>query len=1327
MGRVTARSRRPIITGGRPVSDDRQTMLLHAVPLLVLAGLYVLVSVLIGLSLLRERRTSWLGLGIWFLFAVVAAISTLLGVLALSGRDALSDEQSWLVLIGAAAVAVPGVIVLARGHDRALLVTARRRVREAEEFATERGREADAVARLSSALSRAQTGEDAARSLFDEVEGLLAPDALLLARVDEELRTAAGFAARGIDEAWWRDVVLDLDKDVGAIVSVVRDRAPLSVYDAVTAQNVNRALADAVQAKSAAFVPLSSAGGVVGVLVAVTRARHRNFTDAELDIVQDLASEAALALGRTRSNEALRAALERERVIAEIGRRVRSELDLDTVLRVAVEETAKAVGVTRCFIRLGEIGEPMPILAEWTAPGLESVGDKAPLLPALNLAARERRTVAVNDTETSEEIADTSLGDRQAHHDLGVKATLATPILVFDRMIGVFGLHRAEATRWLPGEIALAEAVAREFGLAIHTARLLGENADRLRRQATLIEAAQVLTSDLHFESVIRRLVEEVVALTGADAADCWILEPDRTLLRCHAVVGVPEWNVGRQIPPEGTIGRALRTGKSILTQDFPRAEQPPPSPPYAVFSDVLATPITWLGEARGVLGVCTRDPGRLDDGDIEFVEVFARFASLALHNAESFEERERQAQVQRGFYRIAQVLGSTLSLAETLDALAQAACDALGGDAALVLDSRGGSAALAGTHELPDVLRAALAEGALRWPLSAAADSEHIVASPDLASDERLDATLRDPLVGEGYGSLLCAPVAGVRDQAYAVVVLFRAGRTFADEDVLLTQHLSGAARGALERSELFEGERSARTASQQLARVGAVLAQSLDPLVVLEEVAREAPGLLHADAAVIRLLDRDELVVRAATGPGTDRIVGTSAGSTAGISGSVVQARAPVALRDASEQPRLVRGDVMLERGAAASVAVPLVGHGGGLNGVLAVYSSAPRPWRDDEVQTLSALAATSSASVANAELYQSVAEERERSGAILANIADGIVAVGRDDRIVLWNAMAEEITGVPASEALGRLVPDVLQRELSTNGTEGAGERHIAIRRGGNEVWLALTEAVMLDPVGAVAGRIFAFRDVSRERVVEQMKSDFVATVSHELRTPLTSIYGFAETLQRGDVEFTGPERDTFLGYIASESERLIRIVDDLLSVARLEAGRLDIAHETTEVAGALRSAVAAADLREDGRHRFSVLVEPENLAVRADREKLRQVLANLLDNAVRYSPEGGTISVTARTRAGAAEITVADEGIGIVEADQQRVFTKFFRSERVPAGQGTGLGLFLVRGLVAAMGGRVWLESEEERGSRFTFELPLATMEPVDGAPVEASAP
>ena len=217
--------------------------------------------------------------------------------------------------------------------------------------------------------------------------------------------------------------------------------------------------------------------------------------------------------------------------------------------------------------------------------------------------------------------------------------------------------------------------------------------------------------------------------------------------------------------------------------------------------------------------------------------------------------------------------------------------------------------------------------------------------------------------------------------------------------------------------------------------------------------------------------------------------------------------------------------------------------------------------------------ALAASTSAALSNAELYQRVALEKERSFAILANIADGIVAVDREGRVVLWNEAAEQITGVPAGEALGHAPDEVLQGTLGSGSDTPAGDRLVSITRSREEVWLSVTEAVMRDPAGSVNGRIFAFRDISSDRLVEQMKSDFVSTVSHELRTPLTSIYGFAETLLRQDVLFGDEERQTFLGYIASESQRLTGIVDALLNVARLDTGDLQVRLAPTDVLGVL----------------------------------------------------------------------------------------------------------------------------------------------------------
>jgi PAS domain S-box-containing protein len=436
----------------------------------------------------------------------------------------------------------------------------------------------------------------------------------------------------------------------------------------------------------------------------------------------------------------------------------------------------------------------------------------------------------------------------------------------------------------------------------------------------------------------------------------------------------------------------------------------------------------------------------------------------------------------------------------------------------------------------------------------------------------------------------------------------------------------------------------------------------------------------------------------------------------STARLSGDAVQSRAPVAVRDARDDQRLLQADPLLAAGYASCVAVPLVGAEGAVHGVLSVYCRVPRDWREEEIEALGAFGGNASAALSSAELYQSVALEKERSVAILANIADGIVAVDRDGAVVLWNAAAERITGVPTEEALGRPPAEVLQRELESGEAAPAGERLVPLRRGGEEIWLSLTEAVMRDPAGAVAGRIFAFRDISAERVVEEMKSEFVANVSRELRSPLTSIYGFAETLLRDDVLFGEEERATFLSYIASEAGRLTAIVDRLLAVARLDSGDLQVQISATDVGAVAAEVVSAAkqSLTLNG-HELELELPPEPLTVDADREKLRQILMDLVENAVKYSPSGGTVRVSAQRRDDSVEVSVADEGIGIPQAEQTRIFAKFYRAEsrgRDLASGGTGLGLFIAKELLAAMRGRIWVSSREGEGSTFSFALPLS---------------
>ncbi|MDP8911797.1 MAG: GAF domain-containing protein [Actinomycetota bacterium] len=848
----------------------------------------------------------------------------------------------------------------------------------------------------------------------------------------------------------------------------------------------------------------------------------------------------------------------------------------------------------------------------------------------------------------------------------------------------------------------------------------LREPADGARRadeRAALLRATEAVTGDVGRDAAAQRLVDAAARLLRAEAADCYLREDERGMLRCAAVHGLAADLVGLRVRSDGGLaGSAIAQGRAVAGTDGRAGHLPHPA--YSGFTAAVVAPIMSAGTPCGVLGVATADRTRaFTEHDAELLQILANTGSLAIRSAERRERSEQQKHVERGFFRIASALGQPLSRSATFDAVAEAATETLRGAFAAVLLFPSGGARLAGKHELPSAFGQWLDESLRTRPgvLESAARGDRLLAARQLETDERFDGDFRAVAAEAGCRALLAVPINRGDGEAPALVVVgFTEGRTFSEHEVELADHLARAARGAIERSELFERERASRSLAQQLAETGTVLARELDPAAVLDEVVERGPRLVDADACSLRVLEGDELVVAAAQGEGAIETAGERTPSTTWLFGDIVHSRTPVALADVRADTRLAHADAILAR-HAAYLGVPLLGSEASLQGVLSVYAVEPRNWRDEEVEALQALAATASAALASAELYQRVALEKERSFAILTNVADGIVAVDRDGHVVLWNAAAEQITGVPADEALGRRPEQVLERGLESGDEAAPGDRVVSIRRGDEEVWLSLTEAVMRDPAGLVSGRIFAFRDISADRLVEQMKSDFVSTVSHELRTPLTSIYGFAETLLRQDVLFGEEERAVFLGYIASESARLTEIVDDLLNVARLDTDDLQVQVGPTDIGAVVADVVAGARQAPLNGHRFVVELPDEPLAAAADSEKVRQIVSKLVDNAVKYSPSGGTVTVAARRKSDRVEVRVDDEGIGIPYGEQERIFRKFYRAESVVGSRGfggIGLGLFIARELVAKMGGRISVTSSEGRGSSFAFELPLS---------------
>jgi PAS domain S-box-containing protein len=577
----------------------------------------------------------------------------------------------------------------------------------------------------------------------------------------------------------------------------------------------------------------------------------------------------------------------------------------------------------------------------------------------------------------------------------------------------------------------------------------------------------------------------------------------------------------------------------------------------------------------------------------------------------------------------------------------------------------------------------------------------------------------------------------------ANQAIVAIQNGRLFA-ETQRLAQELE---QRVVERTAQLQREQQN---TETLLRILTEVSSSLD----LDRALNRTLSLLNdatgAEQGTIMLLSADDnlLHYRAGYGYLSAKADGGERGLTLkvgeGVAGWVVEHREAVLIDDLHEDPRWVRSPDA-GRDHRSSIIVPLL-VGEDVIGALMIFHREMHFFSPDMSNLVKAIAGQVAVAINNAHLYELIRDQAERLGvmlrkeqedasrsqAILEAVADGVLVTGPNNGISFLNSSSERILGLDKKRLMGQPLDmfgglfgkassewmETIRRWSEDPALYEAGDTYaeqLELENGRVALIHLAPVILMHDFLGTVS----IFRDITHEVEVDRLKSEFVATVSHELRTPMTSIKGYADILLMGAAGAFNENQTHFLEIIKNNAERLNILVDDLLDISRIEAGRVTLSRQPLDLRDMAGDVIAEVRRRsEEQKKPMAISLEaPRNLPlVTGDSERVRQIIANLVDNAYHYTPENGKIKVHIHAVNGPeVQVDVKDNGLGILGDDQERVFERFYRGENplVLATPGTGLGLAIVRQLVEMHSGRIWITSKGKpgEGSTFSFTLPI----------------
>lgn len=542
----------------------------------------------------------------------------------------------------------------------------------------------------------------------------------------------------------------------------------------------------------------------------------------------------------------------------------------------------------------------------------------------------------------------------------------------------------------------------------------------------------------------------------------------------------------------------------------------------------------------------------------------------------------------------------------------------------------------------------------------------------------------------------------------------------------------VAGAATVMLDITERKQTEEALRASEASLAVKREVFEQIAvgRPLAdVLRTIAEFVEGRVADSHCAIFLLDETGSTQRLAAAPTLGEAFARFEARVAvrpgeGALGPAVTRREPVIVPDLAADPYWVtHAPIVLELGLRACIAVPIVGSDDDVLGVIAVLYRSPGTPPAEDIRAWET--ATHMAAIA-IERHHFDERGAQKLQSLMVHMGEGVIAVDDDQRLLFINPAAVNLLGLaPVAEGqpLAELgLPDTLFPLLSKAAAPGEYTPERSTFEAGDAQVEALVSPVYTD-LGRY-GAIAVLQDVTAELHLRRLQESFIANISHELRAPLASISAGLEAVADGVV----PEQDRprYLRAIMAEMGRLRRLSNEVIDLTRLDSGLSSVEIAPLTIAPAFDNVQERVQLRCDGAG-IKLVAEPSHLAVMADFDRIDQILTNLVENALRFTPAGGQITLSSRSEQGMVRIVVADTGAGIPPEHLPYIWDRFYKVDqaRTPSPtSGTGLGLAIVRQLVELMGGKVGVESEPGRGSVFSFTLPAANQDEAVGARDEA---